>query len=135
MCCTLSNCFVGSETPKHKAFDQFWKFNFPFKHFPSNTRSLSFDRSSNYLYLFNNHRQTGERPSPTLRLLITSKTFHDGGRYHIETSPLIWGANQWTGFYMITASVIKALNTFCNLSLQKGYFLLVMQYIVNCVSL
>ena len=35
--------------------------------------------------------------------------FHDGGRYHIETSPLISGANQWTGFYMITASVLKKL--------------------------
>ena len=31
-------------------------------------------------------------------------------RYHIETSPLICGANQWTGFYMITASVMKGLN-------------------------
>ena len=31
-------------------------------------------------------------------------------RYHIETSPLICGANhQWTGFYMITASVLKGL--------------------------
>ena len=27
----------------------------------------------------------------------------------METSPLIWGANQWTGFYMITASVMKGL--------------------------
>ena len=47
-------------------------------------------------------------------------TFHDGGCYHIETSP----ANQWTGFYMITASVMKGL-TACayqliyNLSLIK----------------
>ena len=31
--------------------------------------------------------------------------FHDGGRYHIETSP-------WTGFYMITASVVKELSRF-----------------------
>ena len=29
--------------------------------------------------------------------------FHDGGRYHIEASPLICSANQWTGFYTITA--------------------------------
>ena len=36
--------------------------------------------------------------------------FHDGGRCHIETSPLICKANQWTGFYMITASVTKELN-------------------------
>ena len=27
----------------------------------------------------------------------------------METSPLIWGANQWTGFYPITASVMKGL--------------------------
>ena len=37
------------------------------------------------------------------------KLFHDGGHYHIETSPLICSANQWTGFYMITASVMKGL--------------------------
>ena len=30
--------------------------------------------------------------------------FHTGGRYHIETR-----ANQWTGFYMIAASVMKGL--------------------------
>ena len=35
--------------------------------------------------------------------------FQDGGRYHIETNPLICSANQWTGFYMITASVLKGL--------------------------
>ena len=28
------------------------------------------------------------------------KFFHDGGPYHIETSPLICSANQWTGFYI-----------------------------------
>ena len=28
-----------------------------------------------------------------------------------ETSPLIFSANQWTGFYMITASVMKELKT------------------------
>ena len=25
--------------------------------------------------------------------------FHDAGSYHIDTSPLIWFADQWTGFY------------------------------------
>ena len=40
-----------------------------------------------------------------------AKLFHDGVRYHIETSPLICRANQWTGFYMITTSVMKKLNT------------------------
>ena len=34
--------------------------------------------------------------------------FHDGCRYHIETSPLINSANQWTGFYMITAPSWKS---------------------------
>ena len=36
--------------------------------------------------------------------------FHDGGRYRIETSPLICRANQWTDFYMIMASVMKELS-------------------------
>ena len=27
--------------------------------------------------------------------------FHDGVPYHIETSPLLCSANQWTGFYMV----------------------------------
>ena len=35
--------------------------------------------------------------------------FHDGGRCHIETSPLICSANEWIGFYKITASVMKEL--------------------------
>ena len=34
---------------------------------------------------------------------------HDGGCHHIETSLLICRANQWTGFYLITASVMKEL--------------------------
>ena len=38
------------------------------------------------------------------------KLFYDGVRYHIETSSLICSANQWTGFYIITASVMKELN-------------------------
>ena len=35
--------------------------------------------------------------------------FHDGGSYHIETSPLIFSASQWAGFYMIETPVIKEL--------------------------
>ena len=38
-----------------------------------------------------------------------AELFHDGVRYHLEISPLICRANQWTGFYMITASVMKEL--------------------------
>ena len=34
-------------------------------------------------------------------------SFHDGGLYHKETSPLIWPVNQWSGFYMIETSVMK----------------------------
>ena len=37
--------------------------------------------------------------------------FHDGGRYHIETSPFISTANQWTDFYMIKISVMKELRS------------------------
>ena len=34
---------------------------------------------------------------------------HDGGTYHVETSPLICSANQWTVFYMIGSSIMKGL--------------------------
>ena len=40
-------------------------------------------------------------------LILTLQLLHDGGRYHIETSPLICSVNQRTGFYMITAFVMK----------------------------
>ena len=42
-------------------------------------------------------------------LNMSNELFHDGGPYHIETSPLIYTANQWTGFYMIGLSAIKVL--------------------------
>ena len=41
--------------------------------------------------------------------LLHHALFHDEERYYTETSPLICRANQWTGFCMITASVIKEL--------------------------
>ena len=41
--------------------------------------------------------------------------FHDGSPYHIETSPLICCANQWTGFCMIGTSVMKELSSYCAL--------------------
>ena len=34
-------------------------------------------------------------------------TLHDGSPYYVETSLLIYSANQRTGFYMIGISVIK----------------------------
>ena len=45
------------------------------------------------------------------RIELSYKLFHDGSRCHIETSPLICGANQWTGFYTITTSVMKELSS------------------------
>ena len=43
---------------------------------------------------------------------VHSQLFHNAVPYHIETSPLICYANQWSGFYMIGISVIKELKTF-----------------------
>ena len=37
---------------------------------------------------------------------------HDGGHYHVETTPLICRINKRTGFYMIGASVMKELKLF-----------------------
>ena len=38
--------------------------------------------------------------------------FHEGGHFHIQTSPLIYSANQWTGSYMVGTAVIKVLSPF-----------------------
>ena len=40
---------------------------------------------------------------------IIHELFHDRDCYHIEISPLICSANQWTGFYIMMASVMKEL--------------------------
>ena len=45
----------------------------------------------------------------TLKPNESTLTLSRRGRYHIETSTLICRANQWTGFYLITASVMKEL--------------------------
>ena len=37
--------------------------------------------------------------------------FHDGDPHHIEPSPLICTANQWTGIYMTGTSVMKELTS------------------------
>ena len=85
-------------------------------HFFPKSEDLFCETGAVFFYSKKRARET----SPTLplvtRLLIW--LFHDEGRYNIENSPLIWRANQWTGcrenqwtgFYMITASVIKELN-------------------------
>ena len=50
-----------------------------------------------------------EHPISSYQLCAPLELFQDGGRYHIETSPLIYRANQWTGFCIIAASVMKEL--------------------------
>ena len=61
--------------------------------------------------------------------------FHDGGRYHIETSPLICRANQWTVFYMITASVMKELNVSAMLYCVQNYLAHIIISKLGCFSL
>ena len=39
----VANRFVGSKTPKHNAFDKFWKFKSHLEHFSRNTWFLSLD--------------------------------------------------------------------------------------------
>ena len=45
------------------------------------------------------------------KVFFSSKLFHEGGPFHIETSLLICSANQWTGFYMIDTCIMKELTT------------------------
>ena len=56
-----------------------------------------------------------------MKTFTLTKLFHDEGRYDIETSPLICSANQWTGFYMITASVMNELNLKDTVQLSEDY--------------
>ena len=54
-----------------------------------------------------------------LMIYTIHEIFHDGGPYHIETSLLTCRANQWTGFYMTGASVMKELSK-KSISFQKA---------------
>ena len=47
--------------------------------------------------------------------LFRSQLFHVGGPHHIENSPLIWRAKQWTGFCMIETPAMKRLRQELNL--------------------
>ena len=51
--------------------------------------------------------------------LYVFQPFHEGGRYRIETSPVIFGANQWTSFYMITTSDMKGLIIFMQVTINS----------------
>ena len=68
-----ANRFIGSGTPEHNAFDQFWKSKFHFEHFPRTTCFLSFDEPSNYC----------------IYLGTTDKHFRDQGNVLHPTSNLI----------------------------------------------
>ena len=58
--------------------------------------------------------------------------FHDGGPYHIETSPLICTTNcsaiHWTGSYMIGNYVMKALNSYKTISAYRRKSFLFTRY-------
>ena len=49
-----------------------------------------------------------EKPFTLLQFIFYC-LFNDGGPYHIETSPSILAANQWTGFYMVGTSITQEL--------------------------
>ena len=73
---------------------------FLYKFYANNLKSLE-------LHLYNMVEGSNLRGKNLWKYLNDSMwlyPFHDGGRYHIEASRLICGANQWAGFYMITAS-------------------------------
>ena len=44
------------------------------------------------------------------KVMLLLSLSHDRGPYHVETRSLISRTNQWTGFYMISISVMKELN-------------------------
>ena len=60
--------------------------------------------------------------------------FHDAGPYHIETSPLIWRVNQWTGFYIVGASVMKDLSVTETVVLFESYHIVFEKYF-KCISI
>ena len=60
------------------------------------------------------HRSVGKRRVGSPECFDgRKKHFLDGSPYHIETSPLIYRANQWTGFYIIGTSVIRVKGVEC----------------------
>ena len=53
--------FVGLETPKHNAFDQFWKFEFLFEHCPTHDFLVLTDPVIIFIYLKATNRQFGDQ--------------------------------------------------------------------------
>ena len=88
---------VAATERLHNLNPCFGKINSPLKNrFSDSPRTSTFFKRCNFPRCSQCHH---------LRCLYL---FHDGCRYHIETSPLINSANQWTGFYMITAPSWKS---------------------------
>ena len=95
------------------------------KNFSYNLISVSVFRNIFWTYQLDNSKVIRRKMNAWNSCKFSKKTtcewhqlwlFHDGGCYHIETSPLICSANQWAGFYMITASIMKELSKFNVLS-------------------
>ena len=57
---------------------------------------------------------------------------HEGGPYHIETSPLICYGYQWTGFYGIGTFVMKELKN-CFLDTSDGENVVQLAQSVNSI--
>ena len=66
-------------------------------------------KNNNRKYLFQELKVYFRFIQVLLSLLVYLWLFYDGGPYHIEASPLICSANQWTVSYMIGTSVLKEL--------------------------
>ena len=86
-CALSSELFCWHGSTNHNAFEQFWKFEFHFEHFPRNTRFLRFDGSINHLFLVKNHQQKfswpGKRPSSQIQ--FTKMGFGQNINYFSET--------------------------------------------------
>ena len=81
---------VDSKTPKHNGFEQFWKFEFRFEHFPRNTRFLSIEGPSNYLYIRITDwhwGSSGPEECPLSHLKVTKMWFGPNISEHVHSEP------------------------------------------------
>ena len=91
---------------------------------------------ANFLRLLKSFETEGSFSSKWVKYPF--KTFHGGGPCHIETSPLICWANQWTGFYMVGITVMKELIhpiflLNLQLSITRGEFRLLQNHLYHYV--